>query len=107
MVIELMKNNPGLSEQDAMAAVKSMSPGELVSEGANDRRDAPLQQRSLAPQGGPGLLGQQGGLPQRPNQLPPQQPQQPQKPPKSAAQLCAESGGQMSQDGMCHYTFNF
>lgn len=51
----------------------------------------------------PGIQPQQQQM--RPNQLPMDEPQQ-HKEPKSAEELCADSGGQMMQDGKCHYIFN-
>ena len=115
---QLMQQNPGMTPEQALREAGRMSEGarseEFVGGQAREagRMGHMAQQqyeaRQAQQQQQPGLLG--GNQPQqqqmRPHQLPIQQPQQ-HKQPKSAAQLCAESGGKQGPDGMCHYTFNY
>ena len=119
---QLMQQKPGMTPEQALREaeqmIQRMSEGErsedfvggLASEAGRLGHMAQQQYeaRQAQQQQQPGLLG--GIQPQqqqmRPNQLPIQQPQQ-HKQPKSAAQLCAESGGKQGPDGMCHYTFNY
>ena len=117
---QLMQQKPGMTPEQALREaeqmIQRMSEGERSEDfvGGQAREAGRLghmaqqQYEARQAQQQPGLLG--GNQPQqqqmRPNQLPIQQPQQ-HKQPKSAAQLCAESNGQMGQDGMCHYTFNY
>jgi len=139
MVIQVMQMNPGMTEQEAIALVMRMPPGEFVQEGAppglqpydfNKPEVAPIRPPSAGVptnspftgdvqyervpsdavgtamkgnvrvnslMGGP-TAGPVGGT---------QMPQQTLKPPKSAAQLCAESGGVLGPDGMCTYNVQF
>ena len=132
---QLMQQNPGMTPEQALRQaeqiIQRMSEGERSEDfvGGQAREAGRLghmaqqqyEARQAQQQQQPGLLGGNQPTPQgqaphpgiqpqqqqmRPNQLPIQQPQQ-HKQPKSAAQLCAESNGQMGQDGMCHYTFNY
>ena len=119
---QLMQQKPGMTPEQALREaeqmIQRMSEGERSEDfvGGQAREAGRLghmaqqqyEARQAQQQQQPGLLG--GNQPQqqqmRPHQLPIQQPQQ-HKQPKSAAQLCAESGGKQGPDGMCHYTFNY
>ena len=129
---QLMQQKPGMTPEQALREAEQIT--QRMSEGARSEefvggqaREAGrlghmAQQQYAATQGGPamgqvpgdrpqvmpGLLGGNQPTPQGQAPHPGIQPQQqPQKPPKSAAQLCAESGGKQGPDGMCHYTFNY
>lgn len=94
-------NERGMSEQEAIKAVMSMPSGAFVNEGANDRMDAPLQSRSMAPQG-PAFGSVAGDNPQvSAGVLTPQgiQPRQQQQGGISPSE-CAQMGGSI-QGGAC------
>jgi hypothetical protein len=123
---QLMQQNPGMTPEQALREAGRMSQGAQSEDftGGQAREAGRLghmaQQQYAATQGGPamgqvpgdipqvmpGLLGGNQPTPQGQAPHPGIQPQQ-HKQPKSAAQLCAESGGKQGPDGMCHYTFNY